>query len=343
MRSFAASALPGFPPAEVRSLGYLLLVVIIARLGFDSVPRGVPFFEILSTFGSDYQWMQLLNLAFISGTIVAVLPLGGRYLPLGCLLAGGSVLLKVLGNMGMYSNARLFHGLLLLLIGLCYSSRGVSFLRLQCILIYAGATLSKCLDPDWWNGRYMQVMFQFHLPPALAETLAPLAAVAGIASIATEAATGVLLSIPSTRNYGVCLVVAFHTLLLLLLNEDFATFYYSVALSATLLFLRLPQIVRISAPFAVLAGWSVFADVRRAPGASGPFRVQFENTCLTGFSAISFLLLANLPLLAVLLGSAAYCSRNHDFAIRNIIVAILVFTGFALPMAAWWNRERTAA
>jgi hypothetical protein len=330
-----------FPPREVRSLGYLLLIVIAARTGQDHIPRGVPFLEFMNQFGGGSEWGRTLSAAYFVGSTIAFVRNG---FSAGCLIAGSALLLKVLGNMGLYSNGRLFDGLLLVLIGLCHSSRGLSLLRAQCVLLYAGSSLSKCLDPDWWDGRFMRSLFEFHLAGPTAEALAPYAGFAGIASIVAEAAIGVLLFTQATRNHGVILGTLFHTGLLLMLNEDFATFYYSVALSAALLFTRLPAVIQIAAP--VPARWlpdvSVFSAVHWAPRLLAPLEVRFEHARLAGVPALCFLIVSSLPFLALVFGCAAYCGKIHWYGARNSILAGTLFAGLCLlacGVRSTWKRK----
>jgi len=139
-------ARPQSLPVELRSLGVLLIVMLLARFGADALPRQVPFLAVLDSFGTPDQWITACKLVFLTGS---ALVLSGFAIQTGCLLAGLALIAKVIGNMPLFSNGRLFDGVILLLIGLYVPQRGLQFLRLQCYLLYTGAVLSKLIDPDW--------------------------------------------------------------------------------------------------------------------------------------------------------------------------------------------------
>ena len=308
---------------EVRALAQLVLIVLATRVGTDQIPKHIPFFEFLDV-GPGYRWGIGLMLVFFAGTLTAFT---GRYFSIGCLAAGGALVLKTLVNMPSYSNGTLFDGLILVLCGLCHSQRGVSLLRAQCILVYIGAGLSKLIDVDWWNGRFMAAMFAYH--PSASWIPDWFAQPAGIASIFTESSIAVLLLFAATRNWAVLLVAAFHTGILIILSEDFATFYYTVALATALLFLRLPAIERIATNYPWLSDYSVFSTVRAARRERGEEAIAFEaGGELAGFPALLFQLLSCTPVLGVLVAINCTVARQGFPRLRDGIVFVSILATF---------------
>jgi hypothetical protein len=319
--------------AEVRSLAVVLVVMLFSRMGFDAMPRQVPFLPVFDRLGTPEQWVYGLSILYGTG---ALLVLSGRFLQLGCAMAGSAIVLRVLGNMPLYSNGRLLDGLLLLLLALYTPGRGRLFLRVQFLLVYAGAAFNKALDPDWWNGRFVAATLDFHVPPDLAEALAPFHTAAGIGSIVTEAAILVLLAVPRLRAYGVGLLFVFHTTLLVLLREDFGTFYYTLSLAGPLLFLEWPKPREIALPTAELA-WlvrlSVFQVFRDAPLVEGPPRIAFAHSELSGAPALLFPAITCLPVLAIVYGILPHARLLSDFIVAGFVLVCL-FLGIAVRGAA---------
>lgn len=339
-------------PARAQALAILVMTILVARLGRGFVPRGVPFVALFGGLGSDYQWAKGLELAFFAGVALAAFALiTGRGFGLGVLVAGAAELTKVLGNMGVYSNGWVYDALLLLLAGLCVSVEGLRYLRAQCILLYLGAALAKARDVDWWNGQFIGAMFDFHFGAAGAERLAPLAQATGIATVFTEASIGVLLLLgtwfrrPVLCHAGVALALLFHTALVLLVNEDFATFYYTVLLSAGLLFMQPPRAESILAPWAWLARCSAFDEFRQAATQKGPVTIRFAAGTLEGATAWLVLGLSNVVCLALVYGGAALAAQFGFFALRNTVLgaaalAVLVAMGLMGKHAAFAHRSR---
>jgi len=320
--------------AEVRSLAILMTVMLFSRLGLDPVPRHLPFLPVLDSLGSPEQWVFGLSLLYCAGGLLVV---SGRFLQAGCLLTGAVVLLRVLGNMPLFSNGRFLDGLLLVLLALYSPNRGKVFLRCQFLLVYAGAALNKSLDADWWNGRFVAATLDFHVSPELADLLAPWTTAAGIGSIVTEAAILGLLLVPRLRPYGVALLLVFHTSLLVLLREDFGTFYYTLSLAGPLLFLEWPkprETAMPSAELAWLARHSVMQAFREAPVILGPPRITFAGGELAGAPALAFSAAFSLPVLACAVAVLPHVRLLSDFVIAAFVLAILLL-GIAARRAAF--------
>lgn len=328
-------------PAEVRALAVLLVAIVAGRLGFDEVPRFLPFFPILDSLGTQHQWARVLLLLWCSG---CALILYGRWLRVGCLLAGGVELLRVLGNIPHFSNGRLLDASLFLLIGLYSSPRGLVFLRVQYLLLYLGASLNKSLDPDWWNGRFVAATFDYHLPAATAEWASRYAMPAGLLAMFVEAALFFLLLVPRWRVAGVLLLIAFHSALIVILREDFATFYYTVGLGGILLFLPTPAVSALRLPnrhWAWLAKQSCFSNLQAAPWAQGPAYLSWGRFVFEGWWAILFLALVSLPVAAVSIGAVTVASRLGGTNARELALALLIPPVVATLCYGQWAGRQT--
>lgn len=306
-------------PVETHALGVLLLVLVTARTGWDPVERAVPFIGLFDHIGTAHQWALGTSVVFFSG---AALALFSRFFRFGCGLAGVALIAKVIASMPGFSNGRLFDGLMLLLIALCVTERSRAILRAQVLVLYAGASLSKALDPDWWNGRFMTAILEHHLAPGPFDLASRFAVPAGLLSMATESLILVALATPALRNYGVALTTVFHTAILITLNEDFASFYCAVALSSALLFLRLPDVRGVSTPSRGLCANSVFPAIREAPWTRGPASVDFARGRLEGAGARLFLTLSHLPSLALVVAIPALCGQHGLFWTRTALASL---------------------
>ena len=320
-------------PAELQSLAVLLALMLLARLGLDPMPRHLPFLHFLDAFGTASQWISILSLVYLTGCALIV---SMRFVQLGCLLAGCAILLRVLGNMPLFSNGRFLDALLLLFIA-CYSpTRGLVFLRAQYLLLYAGAALNKSLDPDWWNGRFIAATLDYHVSPAISRFLEPVNTLAGFVSMAAEASILVLLLFPRLRPLGLSVLIIVHTQRLVRLHEDFGTFYYTLSLSGPLLFREWPRPRAIALPASwllFLPCYSVFQVFRDAPLSLGPARIDFPHGSVTGLPAIFFTAFTSLPLLAIPFTCIPLLSRYRPTRFRDLALVVLAFTGLYLTVS----------
>ncbi|MCX6603245.1 MAG: hypothetical protein NTV52_06600 [Acidobacteria bacterium] len=320
-------------PAELESLATLLVLMLLTRLGLDPMQRHLPFLPLLDAFGNVAQWTFSINLVYLSG---CALVLSRRFIQLGCLLAGSALLLRVLANMPLFSNVRFLDGLMLLLIALYVPARGLLFLRGQYLLLYLGAALNKALDPDWWNGRFIAATLDFHVSPSLARLLEPATALGGLGSMAAESSILVLLLFPRLRPWGLSLLLLFHTFLLVLLHEDFGTFYYTLGLAGPLLFLEWPRPLAITVPASwllFLPRYSVFQVFRDAPTSLGPTRIDFPHGSATGPQALLFLALSSLPVLAISFTCIPLISRYRPTRLRDLALLVLALTSVGVTFS----------
>jgi hypothetical protein len=137
--------------------------------------------------------------------------------------------------------------------------------------VYAGASLNKALDPDWWNGRFFDTLMIDALHVRWYERLAGnlpdgwLGIGFGTLGMLTEATIcGTVLSSRDGR-LGVCLMLVFHAAMLVAtLGQLSLPFTYaSLAVSAAFF----DRSFRLSAPWMVPAIlWLAALFIRYLPG-----------------------------------------------------------------------------
>lgn len=222
---------------------------------------------------------------------------------LGAFLAGAALVIATIACPPLYANSRLYSGCVLLLLGLWQPGSGTTLLRAQVVLLYAGATLSKLFDVDWWDGRYFDAWMNGKLRSPLfgaAAALLPplaLAKLCGWATILAEGFVAVGLPFRKTRVAAVVAGLLFHVGALALAGEDFGVFFYAVTLSY--LFFAEPE-DRLSvrgAERVPLARWLVAVDRDRFfivdPAGGGTLEVSGAVGHRTGGAALRAMLLAS--------------------------------------------------
>ena len=143
-----------------------------------------------------------------------------RWVQPACLVMVGSVLVHVAGHRLAYANNLMFATVFLLLIGLYHPRTGMWPLRIQLAIVYGGACVNKALDPDWWNGRFLDTLMIDAMQMGWYDSLSSrftdrtVGMVGGAVAIAAEAA--ICVSVLATRHgrLGVYLMLAFHVVML---------------------------------------------------------------------------------------------------------------------------------
>jgi hypothetical protein len=312
---------------DLRWLARVLIAITAIRSNTDVVPRRVPFLAILSAVGSDRLWLNALHVGVVAGGFLVFTPLWRS----GSVLVGTVWIVAVLGNMALFSNGRLFQGLLLLFCGLVTTEFGLSLLRAQVIVLYAGAALAKATDPDWWNGRFLASLWEFHGGSRPVASLMWVAQGVSVLTIVTETGIACALARPSLRNVGVVVAVVFHSLTVVILNEDFATFSYAVVLVTAVLFASPPTVRAAQCRFPKLLKMSTFDELRRSPATIGPLNVVVGHRTLGRLLSVCFLTLLTAPGQLLALGFVATTSRLGLFAARSVgfvgLTVLLVIVG----------------
>ena len=162
----------------------------------------------------------------------------------------------------------------LLLIGLYDARMGLWPLRIQLALVYAGASLNKALDPDWWNGRFFDTLMIDALGVRWYERLADglpdrwLGIGLGTLGMLTEATIcGMVLGSRDGR-LGVSLMLVFHAAMLVATVGQLSLPFMYASLAVSAAFFYRP--FRLSVPWMVPAIWWLAAlFIRNLPGIHG--------------------------------------------------------------------------
>ena len=243
------------PPDLVLIARFLGLTLLLMRE--TPFPRHLPYLEVLDALGSARQFDAALLLA--AGLGYALL-FFGPFIRSGCLLLGGAMLTGLLACRPCQSVAHTFVACLFVVIALSGHATGPWLVRMQVVVLYAGATIHKVLDPDWWNGRYFETLMiarhHHFLYSHAAAQLPPLglSTVMGVVTILTEAA--ILACLLNRRWYvpGVLLGVVFHSVMVLLMDQTFGPFYAAIMVSYVA-FLSWPERLELSGGRFASAGW----------------------------------------------------------------------------------------
>jgi hypothetical protein len=222
-------------------------LIALPLLWFNA-PGGIPepflpFLSIFDRIGHPALVQGALRIAAYIGAIGIALNQAVR---LSCILLGGAMMLSILSCRGSYYNNAVFYSLVLILIGLEGKERSESkgaipihapsLLRLQVVLVYAGAGLDKLLDHDWWSGQFFEnwtLIIQQTLYLKL-KALFPsmvLSRIVSAMTIATELGLAVSLLIPRWSLIAVRVGVVFHTALSFFIGNTFGFFYFAILAS----------------------------------------------------------------------------------------------------------------
>jgi len=261
----------------------------------------------------------------------------------GCALVGLSLMLGLLGNRPSHSVAHTFVAWGFLMLALSPGRREGFLLRAQVILVYAAAGLNKAVDPDWWNGGYVDTLLAererhpgylaaaSHLPPLL------FAQALGIGAILIEFALAACFAAPRWYGAGVALAVLFHGALLLLLNQTFGPFLGAL-LIVFLLFLPAPECFRLGAGFPALLARALQASdpsrgYERAPdGLRLGLEAVGDGTTLKGGAAWA-LMLTRHPLFAAGLVGLLTVQRFGPWPRLMLVVGLMSVAAVSLPRA----------
>ena len=324
-------------PRSLRGTDLSPAALLVARMlgiglvGQQVFPRLLPYLPPLEWLGSPSGFRKVLSAA---STLGLALLLASRFARLGCALMGGALLISLFACRPCQSVAHTYSACALLMLALSSRRTGTRLLQLQLVLLYAGATLNKALDPDWWNGRYFDAFLGVRHHHAaylwLAEVLPPRLAgrLLGVASIAIEAAIAVCLLVPRWHLAGVALGVAFHTTMVLLLGSTFGPFYGAL-LASYLAFVPWPT--RVAAG----AGRLLLPDAR--PLRESRLVLELDGRRFEGWRAA-----LRFPLLAPLAYYAWAAAANPGFPGApppRVVVAALLTLLVALAYDAIHGRR----
>jgi hypothetical protein len=176
----------------------------------------------------------------------------------------------VAGHRLAYANNLLFATVFLLLIGLYHARTDLWPLRIQLAIVYGGASLNKALDPDWWNGRFLDTLMIDAMGMGWYASLASrfpehtIGMVGGALAIATEAILCVSVLASRSGHFGVLLILGFHVVMLISTRGQLSVPFTYASLAVTAAFFY--PLVNAPNKWAEPALWCAVAGaVRFAP------------------------------------------------------------------------------
>jgi hypothetical protein len=315
------------PPNLVLIGRFIGLTLLLLR--DTPFPRHLPYLELLDALGSEGQFHAALRLA--AGLGYALL-FFGPFIRSGCFLLGSAMLVGLLACRPCQSVAHTYVACLFLVISMSGHATGPWLARMQVVMLYAGATIHKVLDPDWWNGRYFETLMiarhQHSLYSYAAAQLPPLSLSTsmGVVTILTEAA--IVACLLRRRWYvpGVLLGVFFHSVMVLLMGQTFGPFYAAIMVSYVA-FLSWPERLELSPGRFVSASWSkrllaaIDPDRLWTVRESASFAVTAGDRRYSGLSAVRKMVVAS-PLACM--GFAAAISIRTSWHVRDAAIVVLL-------------------
>lgn len=234
--SLQGSALPPHLVLLARALG----ICVVLREWWHPAGVFLPFVGDAEATGSAVTWSIRLTVLGL-GLLLAL----NRLVAPSAFALGTVLLLQIAGSRVYYANNRTFTALVLVLVGLCATTK-LPLVRYQVVLLYAAAALNKALDTDWRSGRYLDAFAAtssildrtLHAVPGL-ETRTS-AQLLSCAVILLEVALALAFCVPRLFPFAIFTGIAYHTGLVLTAQRTFGLFWYATAVSY-LAFVRWPS------------------------------------------------------------------------------------------------------
>lgn len=253
------------PPGWLLAAKLLAFAVFRGPRFLGAGPPFLPFVSILDWPGFA-GWLAPLTAATFYVSFLCLC--FNRMVRVACVAIAGCVLIHVAGHRLEYANNLMFAAVFLLLIGLYDPRTGLWPLRIQLALVYAGASLNKALDADWWTGRFFDTLMVDALGvrwyTAVAGSLPEhfVGAFFGVATMLAEATICTAVLVSRRGRAGVWLTLLFHASILVATGGQLSLpfTYGSLAISAAFLFSSRHE----STPWIVPAIWWAAALCIRA-------------------------------------------------------------------------------
>ena len=213
-------------PPQLVLMARLLALFLLLR-GESPYRTYLPYLELLDRFPPDALGVVMRGAADAGYLLTLATP----FIRLGAGVSGSMLLLGLLACRPCLSVAHTFVACLLLAVALSDRRTEGRLVRAQVVMLYAGATLHKIVDPDWWNGRYFDAMLVARHEHALYATVAAalpaglLATAMGLATVAAQAALAICFLRPRAYRAGVILGVLFHGAMVLIMQSTFGPFF----------------------------------------------------------------------------------------------------------------------
>ncbi len=322
------------PPVLVVVAKILALVLIIR--GDQPFELYLPYFEFIDSIAAPELFhLALRGMTYTGFVLLFFTPL----LRSGCLLVGAAFLIGLLSCRPCLSVAHTYVAALFIILALSSNASGSRLLRLQVVMLYAGACLNKLRDADWWNGQYFETLMvtrhAHELYIATAALFPPmmLSTVMGIITIFVQLALSICFLRRSWYNTGIVLGLTFHGVMIILMNGTFGPFFMAIVISY-LAFVEWPEQIQISSEGSVwkqrLQKALSAIDFDRLyhkvhQGGAGPSRLQItlNGRSYYGFAAFQLLVFYN----PIIMAFAAFVLTESHFGVfrRFIVLFLLVF------------------
>jgi methylamine utilization protein MauE len=356
-------------PANLLLLAKLIIICLFffSEWKHFKVPF-LPFLPIFDLARSIDYFPSVLSVCFFSG---ALLVFFNRYVRMGCLLVGLSLIIAILAVRFEFRNHAVFASFLLILISLYDKKSGPVFLRLQIAIVYFGAGLNKFLDPDWLNGQFFEnwtherlkhapyMLMSFYFPPML------LSQWFSWISIVLEFSIAIGFLIPRLYPLGIWLGIFLHGAIMIFTVDsenlkDLFEYFLPAALSSYLVFFKWPETTLKMQydphhPFILslkkaskwidcdqFFNWEPFPVPHKA-GLGRPYlRLQTKDKTYLDFKAVKVFLLLNPLTYFVMLLGFLFITRIFPFAVgmiwdsRYIPYGALIKTGYFLALATFF-------
>lgn len=155
-------------------------------------------------------------------------------------LLGSTVLVLILSSKPLYSTSLVFASCLLIINSL---KNGGNWLpRIQLSIVYFGAGINKCLDPDWWNGSFFYFFGTevFHLPyfqemSSWFPTQLMLSQILGIMALFMELALGMAFLLLRSTTIPIIAGLFFHGAILVWTSGQLSIIYFYLMCTAYLM------------------------------------------------------------------------------------------------------------
>ena len=222
-------------PPHLLFIVKLLTLALIGKGYLETLPQPfLPFILPLDEVSG--VWFQtILKVAFI---ISAALLFTNQKVRLSCFILGSVFLIGTLSSKIYYSNAKVFCGLVYIMIGLSASKGRPWLLHLQLLIVYFASGINKVFDVDWITGQYFDHWMVHVIHARSYEFLADLfshefvsKALSWQTIIIEIVILPVALVFRKWQPIGVWIGIAFHTFAFWMSGLSFGVFYPAAMIS----------------------------------------------------------------------------------------------------------------
>lgn len=297
-------------PALVFISKFLTTMIVSYRM--LPFKRNVPYLDFLVDWGPDKVYNYTLYFAVLIGSVLILFSKKTRT---GSFLIGTAFLWSVISCRSCLSVAHMYMSVTFIVISLSNKQTGGWLLKAQLIILYFGAGINKMMDQDWWNGNYFEtLMIDRHANSFYswaADLFEPkfLSKFMGIAAVFLEFIIPVCFLIKKFNKAGLIIGLIFHTILILLANDMFGPFYFTIVANY-FIFLNWPQpmVVNNFNSLIAIKFSPLFPDIHFTHNKGGFFvKNNITQTVYKGYVGV-IMLLTNLPVTfyLIIIGSSVF-------------------------------------